>query len=118
MSLSATLFGASEVPGPGDPDGRGAARITFYGARGEVCFEINVADIDSAVAAHIHEGETGATGRVVVPLAPPVDGHVSDCTSGVSPGVMSMIYQGPTSFYVNVYTTPFPDGALRGQITH
>ena len=118
VSLSATLFGASEVPGPGDPDGRGVARITFHGARGDVCFEINVSDIDSAIAANIHEGLAGANGRVVVPLAPPTDGFVSDCTSGISPGVMLMIYENPTNFYVNVYTTPFPDGALRGQMTH
>jgi len=106
------------VPGPGDPDGRGAARITFHVDHGDVCFEITVADIDSAVAAYVHEGVPGVAGRIVIPLAPPTEGFVSDCTSGVSPAVMTMISQRPTDFYLTVYTTAFPEGALRGQISH
>lgn len=116
--LIATLSGASQVPGPGDPDGRGAARITFYPFRAEACFEISVVDIDSAVAARINQGAAGEEGPVVIPLAPPTNGFVTGCTSGVSPIVMDAIARNPGDYYLSVYTTQFPDGALRGQITH
>ncbi|MCA1850177.1 MAG: CHRD domain-containing protein, partial [Acidobacteria bacterium] len=37
--LTATLTGAAEVPGPGDPDGTGTAVITLNQGQNEVCFE-------------------------------------------------------------------------------
>ena len=45
--LSATLTGAAEVPGPGDPDGSGTAHLTLNQGQGEICFTIEVADIAS-----------------------------------------------------------------------
>lgn len=117
-SLTAFLSGASGVPEPGDPDGRGAARITFHGQRGDVCFEITVVDIDSAFAAHVHEGIAGVVGHIAIPLDPPTAGSATGCTSGVSPSMMATIDRNPTDFYVDIHTLRFPDGALRGQFAH
>src|SRR5918994_2015232 len=49
--LTTTLTGAAEIPGPGDPDGTGAATITLNHGRAEVCFELTVANIAPATAA-------------------------------------------------------------------
>ena len=38
--FTTTLTGAAEVPGPGDPDGSGTAKITLNYGQGEVCWEI------------------------------------------------------------------------------
>jgi hypothetical protein len=36
--FSTALTGAAEVPGPGDPDGSGQARIRLNSGQGEVCY--------------------------------------------------------------------------------
>src|SRR5918997_807670 len=50
--LAASLTGAKEVPGPGDPDGRGKARIQLK--KDQICFELSWRKIDAPTAAHIH----------------------------------------------------------------
>src|SRR5687768_11368736 len=52
--LTATLTGAAEVPGPGDPDGSGTVRLTLNRGQAEVCFALEVTNIAPATAAHIH----------------------------------------------------------------
>ena len=118
--LTTTLTGAAEVPGPGDPDGSGTVTLRLNPGQGQVCWEIQVSDITlPAIAAHIHEAPFGVAGPVVVPLFPPVPDE-----SGFSSGCMSAdrelikdIIQNPEEYYVNVHTTDFPAGALRGQLS-
>jgi CHRD domain len=118
--FTTTLTGAAEVPGPGDPDGSGTATITLNYGQGTVCWEIQVSDIAlPALAAHIHEAPVGVPGPVVVPLFPPVPD-----ASGFSSGCMNVareeikeIIQHPEEYYVNVHTTEFPGGAVRGQLS-
>nr|WP_294693597.1 CHRD domain-containing protein [uncultured Friedmanniella sp.] len=64
--LSATLKGEREVPGPGDPDGRGTARIKVQ--QDQVCFHLSWRSIEAPTAAHIHVGPRDVAGPVVVGL--------------------------------------------------
>lgn len=121
IQLSATLTGAAEVP-PGDPDGTGSATIVLNHGQGTVCFQLTVASITlPASAAHIHVGPVGAAGPIVVPLAPPgADGTSSGCVAVTNPpgvDLIQAIAQHPGLFYVNVHTSDFPAGAVRGQLT-
>jgi CHRD domain len=52
----AMLTGVAEVPGPGDPMGSGTVQVTLNPDTGEVCYELSVANIQEATAAHIHRG--------------------------------------------------------------
>jgi CHRD domain len=111
------LTGSEEVPGPGDPDGEGAAQIDVDPANGTVCATWDLVDIDSATAAHIHAGAAGVSGAVVVTLpTPEADGSGGDCVSGQDTAVLQAIVDDPDAYYVNVHTDPFPDGAIRGQL--
>jgi hypothetical protein len=117
--LRAKLSGAAEVPGPGDPDGSGSARITLRPEQGEACFELSVSNIEPATAAHIHEGAEGVAGPVVIPLDPaPTAGSSEGCVSGVDTALLRNILQNPRQYYVNVHNEEFPDGAVRGQLRH
>jgi hypothetical protein len=116
LLVTADLTGAAEVPGPGDPDGSGTASVTLNHGQGEVCFEITVADIDPAFAAHIHIGTADVAGGVVVGLTAPTTGFSSGCVSGVDRDLIKAIQQNPAGYYVNVHNAPFPPGALRGQL--
>jgi hypothetical protein len=116
--FTTTLTGAAEVPGPGDPDGSGTAKIWLNPGQEEVCWEIQVSDITlPAAAAHIHEAPVGVAGPVDVTLsAPDANGFASGCTP-VDREEVKEIIQHPEEYYVNVHTSDFPAGALRGQLS-
>lgn len=113
------LTGAAEIPGPGDPDGSGTAAITLNPGTGEVCWEIHVSSIAlPATGAHIHliNPATGF-GGVVVPLsAPDATGHSSGCATA-DRDLIKDIIQNPEKYYVNVHSTEFPAGAVRGDLS-
>jgi hypothetical protein len=119
--LSTTLTGSAEVPGPGDPDASGTVSIALNQGQGEVCFALTWENIDgTVVAAHIHEAPVGVAGPVVVPLFVDTSfsgtGSLSDCVAGVSEELIKDIRQNPADYYVNIHSTVFPAGAIRGQL--
>ena len=115
--LKATLSGANEIPGPGDPDGTGTASIRLQSGLGRLCFTLKAEKITlPASAAHIHVGTAGQAGDVVVPLkAPDATGTSTGCTN-VSRTLVGQILANPAGYYVNVHTSDFPNGAIRGQL--
>jgi hypothetical protein len=119
--LSATLTGAAEVPGPGDADASGAARVTLNEGQGAICFDLDWAGIDgTVVAAHIHAAPAGVAGPVMVPLftgAFAGTGSASACIRGVSEELVKAIRHDPERYYVNIHSTVFPAGAIRGQLS-
>jgi hypothetical protein len=112
------LTGAAEVPGPGDPDGSGTARVWINPGLGEVCFSLEVEGLLlPATGAHIHAAPSGVAGGVVVPLmAPDASGTSSGCVSA-SRTLLVAILEDPSAYYVNVHTTEHPAGAVRGQLS-
>ena len=115
--LSAAMTGAAERPGPGDPDGTGTATIRLTPGLGRVCFVLTVANITlPATAAHIHIAPPTDPGPVVVPLVPPdASGSSQGCVT-TTRAIVKAILKNPSAYYVNVHTTDFPDGAVRGQL--
>jgi hypothetical protein len=119
----AVLNGGNEVSptgqaAAGDANGHGAASVIFIDP-GRICFSILVDDIDTPVAAHIHENVAGKNGPIVVNLIAPGTGNPgasSRCLSGLDPAVVQRIRNAPSNFYVNVHTGAFPAGAVRGQL--
>lgn len=118
LELTATLTGAAAVPGPGDPSGSGSfqATIILNESAGELCYQLEVADVTSEVtAAHIHAGAEGEAGAVHVALSPPVEGPVDECVA-VNASELVPIMDDPAQFYVNVHSQGHPDSAVRGQL--
>jgi CHRD domain len=120
--LSARLVGANEVPGPGDPDGRGRAFVRLDGTR--ACFLLQWSGISAPMAAHIHAGRAGAGGPVVVPFFNPATNaaslpaelsSVAGCVA-VDRDLARKIAARPRAYYVNIHTADFPAGAVRGQL--
>ena len=116
--LDATLTGAAEVPGPGDPDGAGTAQVRLRLGQGQICATLSVSNVTlPALAAHIHSGVAGVAGPVVVTLVTPdADGNVSGCVA-VDRALVKQILQNPAGYYVNVHTSDLPAGAIRGQLS-
>ena len=114
--FTTVLTGAAEIPGPGDPDGRGEATINVNSVKGLICWEINVRDIETATAAHIHKGVAGVAGPPVLALSAPVTDANSTGCEEVAPALAEEIRSAPQSYYVNVHNAGYPAGALRGQL--
>lgn len=113
--LTATLTGEAEVPGPGDPDGTGEARVTINPGQGQICYTLTVRDIAPATMAHIHEGSADEAGPVRVNFTPPTSGTSSGCTA-VDRSLALEILKNPADYYVNVHNNEFRPGAIRGQL--
>jgi hypothetical protein len=112
--LPTVLTGAAEVGG-GDPDGTGVAALRVNPGTGQICYTITVSNLDPVTAAHIHNAPAGVNGPIVVPLTAPTTGTVSDCTTA-DPLLARDIVRHSENYYVNVHTTAFPGGAVRGQL--
>lgn len=112
VKLSSTLAGSPTT----DPDGAGMASFTIDAASGKVCYTLEVSNIDTALAAHIHKGAAGAGGPPVVPLDAPANGKSQGCAT-VSPDVAAAIVADPSGYYVNVHNKAFMGGAIRGQLS-
>lgn len=113
-SFTATLSGAEEVPGPGDPDGSGTAKVVIDESTNQLCYELTWSHIEDPTAAHIHDGRQGQDGPVVVNFDLPKNGPKA-CIS-VDAAELSDIARDPGGHYVNLHNGPFPKGAIRGQL--
>lgn len=90
----------------------------------QLCYTLSVSGLTQApFGAHIHPGARGVNGPVAVPLATPpaATSTVSECLTASSGGTMTpeelaAIQADPRSFYVNVHTTTWPGGEVRGQL--
>lgn len=102
----------------GDPDGSGVATLTINLGQREICWQLSASSIAlPATSAHIHQAAPGIRGAIVVALsAPDATGSAAGCVSEVDADLLREILTSPESFYVNVHTTDFPAGAIRGQL--
>lgn len=128
------LAGDEEVPAV-DTRARGAAKFQLSADGESITYRLNVANIEDVLQSHIHIGEAGSNGPVVVflyPSAPPAmlipgrsDGTLA--TGVITAANLRGILAGqPLSVlwdhiqagnaYVNVHTVANPGGEIRGQL--
>ena len=109
--LTATINGAQETPPTGSP-GTGTGCFTFDPSTNTLTFNISYSGllgVDNA--AHIHQGAPGVSGGIVIGLVPgsPITG-----TSALTAAQTAQLLAG--NYYVNIPTTVFSGGEVRGQI--
>jgi hypothetical protein len=120
-TLSAKLGGDQEVP-PTSHAGTGTANLSYDSATGLFSIDVDVNDIDTSTITgfHIHAAAIGDEGPVVVDLLPaggfpPGAGFTYSASGRALPALREAALLGG-AMYVNVHTTAFPDGAIRGQL--
>jgi hypothetical protein len=133
-NLRTHMNGAEEVP-VRDTDAQGQTVFQIAEDGQSISYKLMVANILNVTQAHIHVGAPGVSGGIVVwlyPSAPPSqlipgrsDGVLAEgvitgsdvigsLAAGGLPALLSAIRAGNT--YVNVHTSQFPPGEIRGQI--
>lgn len=130
VAYTASLTGANEVP-PSTSTATGQCSFTLSSDGRTLHFLLRVNNLTNITASHIHLGAVGANGPVVVPLytgpakVGPFTGTLAEGDITASTLVGSL--QGRTigelvedinngQCYVNVHTTTYPGGEIRGII--
>ena len=127
QKFNAKLSGKEEVP-PNESPSTGFAWVKITDDK--IGYEVNVTDMDKVNAAHIHLAEAGKNGPVVLTLfqggpTEQVNGTVGEANVTASnlegpmkgkdvTDLVTAMKNGTT--YVNVHTTDFPEGEIRGQL--
>jgi hypothetical protein len=127
------------VPGGGDPEGRAGAALRLDPEAEVVCLRANWRDLAGHVTAiHLHRGPEGETGphhidllddehlagrANAVEFCVQVRGegphHAQEAGHGTASSAADRIQEvvdDPGSFYLNIHSTAFPKGAVRGQL--
>ncbi|KAA2247292.1 CHRD domain-containing protein [Solihabitans fulvus] len=120
----AFLSGDQEVPVAGGPavgDRQGHAVAFVRPKDTQVAYSFAWLGIAPTLG-HIHRGNFGSNGPVVVPLfttpVPSTVFAVSGTATGLDPALVKDISEHPASFYANLHSAQFPGGAVRGQLYH
>ncbi len=120
-----TLSGANECNASGtcnlgDPDGTGTAHVTVNVGQQRICWDITFNNLGTVTRGHIHHAAAGVAGGIVVPFFEANNVDLNGCTPESAPLDRSLlidIVQHPQDYYVNVHTSDFPAGAIRGQLS-
>lgn len=115
--FTATLNGANERPTPVTTTATGTAVITVLGNL--LSWKVDVADIDSIVAGHIHHGPVDSAGGVRVNFAPAVTGQNFTGTATVGSITVAdsiLVFMRAGNSYVNIHTAVNGAGEIRGQL--
>lgn len=109
----------AEEPLPGDLGASGTAAILVVPAADLICYRLTWQDIEgSVVGAHIHEAPVGVDNPA--PLVGLIDGTFSGAAGSYQACTRSAeadaIAENPENYYVNIHSTEFPGGAIRGQL--
>lgn len=123
--LTATLTGSQETP-PNTSPGVGAAAFMLDDVQGTLMSAVSFAGLitptlldDANTSAHIHLAPPGVAGPIIrpYPTAPigVTSGMFTDVWTGLTSSDITALETGGT--YINIHTTAFPAGEIRGQIT-
>lgn len=115
--FTATLNGANERPSPVTTTATGTAIVTVLGNL--VSWKVDVVDIDSIVAGHIHHGPADSAGPVRVDFNPPVTRQNFTGTATVGSATVAdsiLVFMRNGRGYVNIHTAVNGGGEIRGQL--
>lgn len=102
----------------------GSGFFTYAISGDQLCYTLEVRRLTAApFAAHIHVGPRNVAGPVVVGLLTPpaATSTVRECITAVeggnmTPAELAAITADPRAYYVNVHTSNYPGGEIRGQL--
>jgi hypothetical protein len=116
--FSVQLTAQDSVNG-GDRDGQGFARLDLDPQQGKACYEITWKNLDGMVTAFLHAGRRGNEGPHWIDFFNDKnfagEQTVSDCVTSTREKIEAVIND-PSSYYLQIHTTAFEKGAIRGQL--
>jgi hypothetical protein len=106
-----------EVPAPAGRNEEGEATIELF-SDNSLKFDLHIHNLspsDALTNAHIHIGDAGTSGGIVIPFSPTFTGAgTSGTVTGLRSGQIDTLLGKPV--YVNVHSSQAPAGLARGQL--
>jgi hypothetical protein len=117
-TFTATLNLAQEVPAPVTPavTPSGSGSATLDTATKVLTGSFTTTNVTSATAAHIHDGDTGVAGPVVIPLTQTPAGSGTWVVPATTLTDAQIARLRASGYYVNVHTALNATGEIRGQL--
>jgi CHRD domain len=113
----ARLTGAEVVSSSGAPDGYAEAEVSIADRLDQICYDINNArNLAPVTSVSLNRGQMGRTGPVVLRFKEASTGGWKNCVNR-SEALEDRLEWKPGDYYVQISTTEFPNGAIRGQLT-
>ncbi len=113
----ATLTGSEVVSSRGDTDGFAKAELTVTDELNQVCYDINdKSGLGPITSVTINRGPRGSTGPVVLRLKEANEGGWKNCVKR-SEWLEDSFERSPGAYFVQIATSEFPNGAIRGQFS-
>ena len=129
ITYAAELRASNEVP-PANSSAFGSAFVTFDPVNNTIAWDARASGIASPTVSHIHRGAAGVNGPVIINFATSAAQIVGGRTAGS--GAITAVQSGnlqaadlvnlanpatASGFYVNIHSSAFPGGEVRGQLT-
>ena len=111
-TVSARLVASAVTPKSGST-GSGKIVIKLSAQTGKACWTLSVKGLDRTLSAHVHSGAPTRTGKVVLPLG---DVYAAQGCVSAPKSVLNAVARSPKSYYVDVHTRKYVNGAIRGQL--
>ncbi len=129
ITYAAELRPQNEVP-PATSNAFGSALVTFDFNNNTIAWEVNSSGVVSPILSHIHRGPAGVAGPVIINFATSaaqiLNGHTSGFATMAGSQVTSVFQPSDLTalanpamaagYYVNLHSTAFPGGEIRGPL--
>lgn len=112
VTFKAALSGANE-PTPNASTATGTATLTFNTTTKIFSVVVNYSGTTATIA-HIHRGLSGTSGGVVFGFPNPIASPIN--YASVALDAMQEFELNSNAYYVNIHSTAFPAGEIRGQL--
>ena len=113
----AKLTGAEIVSSSGDRDGYATAEVSVANTLDQICYDINdIRNLADITSVSINRGLRGKTGPSVLRFETANEGGWKSCVKRSEWLEDTLEFQ-PGNYYVQISTTEFPQGAIRGQLS-
>jgi hypothetical protein len=114
VDLKADLKASNEVP-PNESKGTGSVTATFDSDSNKLSWKGTVSGlIGTVTAAHFHAAEAGRNGAVAVPIIGADNGSFEGSATLTDTQAEDLM---AGRWYVNIHTTTYKAGEIRGQVT-
>ena len=111
----ATLTGAEVVTSGGDSDGYAEAELSVSDELDQICYDVNnVRNLGPITSLTINRAAPGRVGPAILRVDRANEGDWKNCVSKSEWLEQSFEYS-PGAYYIQISTTEFPNGAIRGQ---
>jgi hypothetical protein len=111
--VSGRLSAALVVPRKGPTKAAGTVVIRLDPKAQKACWKLTLTGVAGALSAHVHFGKAKQLGPVVIPLG---DRYAPKGCVLVPVRSLDAVAKTPGSYYVDVHTTKYLDGAVRGPL--